>query len=139
MAGRASNPNAGGYQGGPSETKPKSCSLPQPIPDDLAEQYLQGIAKLRAGFQTGIPLRDLETVEKELKIIQREAARQACVTLRCLLSIHSAKTEEYQRRSGGKDNWYKDWLPAVLQQQQQLERALTLTQDAAHRLESFNF
>ncbi|THU43495.1 hypothetical protein C4D60_Mb00t02050 [Musa balbisiana] len=110
--------------------------MSQPTIENPVQQYQQKLDELRSGMQRGIPLSQVQATEGELRAIQKEAARQACKALRCL-GIHSAKAREYQRRSGGRDNWYRDWLPTILQQQQQLERALALTEDSAQRINSF--
>ncbi|THU62289.1 hypothetical protein C4D60_Mb01t03560 [Musa balbisiana] len=140
MAERVTTPTHRGHSRGSSQTEPQGSSTPESTnkPGDLLTQYQQELDKLRAKTHEGLPFGEMGLSERRLGAIQKEAARQACEALQQFRDIHSVKTEEYQRRSGGKDNWYKDWLPVVLKQQQQLEKALSLAKDVSQRTTSFS-
>ncbi|CAD5179145.1 unnamed protein product [Musa acuminata subsp. malaccensis] len=142
MAERTDTPTNRSHPRGSSPTESKGSNAPESTnkPGDLLTQYQQELDELKSRIQRpgGLPLNEMGLAERRLGAIQKEAARQACEALQQFRNIHSMKTREYQKRSEGKDNWYKDWLPVVLQQQQQLERALALTKDVSQRTTGFS-
>ena len=120
------------------QAQPKGGSLSESNSlqnNSLLFQYTDELTCLQKGKKR---LLNDEDSTKTLGILQQKAVEQAINALQQYRDIHSLKVEEYRRRSSGKDNWYKDWLPAVLQQQQQLERALALTKDTAQRTPNFS-
>ena len=140
MAKRIITPNPGSHPGSSSQTKHQGCHTPESTnkPGDLLLQYQQEMDKLRTRTRDGLSFNEVGLSERRLRSIQKEASRQALEALQQFFDVHLIKTKEYQRRSGGKDNWYRDWLPVVLQQQQQLEEALSLVKDVSQRTTSFS-
>ncbi|KAG6526216.1 hypothetical protein ZIOFF_016198 [Zingiber officinale] len=77
------------------------------------------------------------TQKKSWAESKKIAAQQAINVLQQYKGIHAIKLQEYKRRST-KRNWYGEWLPAIQQQDDQLEQALRLVKDTALRTPSFS-
>ena len=140
MAKRITLPTSRSDTGSSSQTQPQGRYSFESTNEssDLLLQYQQEMDRLTSGTRGGLSFSKMGLSERRLGAIQKEASRQALEALQQFFNIHLIKTKEYQRRSGGKENWYRDWLPVVLQQQRQLEEALSLAKDVSQRTTSFS-